>query len=74
MPATSSGCDIRPSGTSAIARAYASSRGRPVASRPAHAISVSTQPGQTAFTWTFSGASSAASERTRPSSPAFEAE
>ena len=35
---------------------------------------MSTQPGQIAFTWTFSPASSAANERTRPSSPAFDAE
>jgi hypothetical protein len=36
-------------------------------------MSVSTQPGQIAFTWTLSGASSAASERTSPRSPAFDA-
>ena len=36
-------------------------------------MSVSTQPGQIAFTWIPSPATSAASERTRPSRPAFEA-
>jgi len=41
---------------------------------PSQAIFVSTQPGQIAFTCTFSGASSAARERTSPSSPAFEAQ
>ena len=44
-----------------------------IPSMPVHAIVVSTQPGQIAFTGTSSGASSAASDRTRPSSPAFEA-
>ena len=36
-------------------------------------MSVSTQPGQIAFTWTLPPASSAASDLTRPSSPAFDA-
>ena len=51
---------------------------KPVASAkpwmPRRAISVSTQPGHTAFTWTFCAASSAASERVRPSSPALDAQ
>ena len=42
-------------------------------SRPSQAMSVSTQPGQIALTCTLSAPSSAASERTRPSRPAFEA-
>ena len=37
-------------------------------------MSVFTQPGQIAFTWIWRGASSAASERTRPRSPAFDAQ
>jgi hypothetical protein len=37
-------------------------------------MSVSIQPGQIAFTWTLSGASSAANDRTSPSSPAFDAQ
>ena len=73
----SSGCPIRPSGTCFIASATASSRVMPVASTiasiPCHAMSVSTQPGQIAFTCTASGASSAEKERTSPSRPAFDA-
>ena len=77
-PAMSSGCDMRPSGTAFIASRYASSRVPPLPSAspsiPAHAISVSTEPGQIAFTWTFAEPSSAASERTSPSNPAFDAQ
>src|SRR6516165_7566469 len=55
--------------------AHASSAVRPgQVERPCQAMSVSTQPGQTAFTWIRRGASSAASERTSPSSPAFDAQ
>ena len=77
VPAMSSGWPIRPSGTAFIASATASSRVIPVASTiasmPCQAMSVSTQPGQIAFTCTSAGASSAENERTSPSSPAFEA-
>ena len=46
---------------------------RAAASSPSQAMSVSTQPGQIALTWTPCGASSAANERISPRSPALEA-
>ncbi len=75
MPAISAGSLMRRSGTSRIATSNASSCVRPSNSAsPSHAISVFTQPGQIAFTWIRRGASSAASDRTSPSSPAFDAQ
>ena len=47
---------MRPSGTAFIASAYASSRVPGIASSPCQAMSVSTQPGQIAFTCTSRGA------------------
>ena len=44
------------------------------ATSPSRVMSVSTQPGQIAFTWIRRGASSAANARTSPSSPAFDAQ
>ena len=71
MPATSSGCPARRSGTCADAASANCSNGTPTRSAVWRVMSVTMKPGATQFTFTLNGPSSIASVFVIPCSPAF---